>query len=87
MSGNQYIVFTLPTCSHCVNLKNKISKQISAGKIKCINLNNVSKNSSEMNLFKLCSPNMNVPAMIVLAGGRLKAKAVGIDPIMKLLNQ
>lgn len=86
MSGNQYIVFTLPTCSHCVNLKNKISKLISTGQVKCINLKDVSKDSGEMNLFKLSSPNMNVPAMAVLSGGRLKAKAVGFESIMKLLN-
>lgn len=84
--SSQYIVFTLPTCQHCIILKERINHLVTRGMVRCVNLKEVASTSGEMKVFKMCSPEMNVPALAVISTGRLVNKAIGTQPIIDTLK-
>lgn len=78
-------VYGIPSCPHCIKLKEKIQPLINSRRIKYVDMKQVSQTSDEMKLFKKVSPQMHLPAMSKINGNNLYGY-VGIEGILKGLS-
>lgn len=65
-TDRRFLLFTMDTCSHCVQLKSKLGSIL--GYIDVISLNGLPWTSSEMKWFNAISPNRSVPVYVEVVG-------------------